>query len=194
MRTTTTRGDSVTVAIWRRSRRPGSHFRLDGTSAHQRARRMRLRSRKRSRRSSTNSPPRWSITSGWLVPCGGRSGAWAMRSKSVVTWSRRSVGALSINFDRHRVPLSSTQRESRRGSYPYWGANGPIDSIEDYIFEGPHILIAEDGNTVVRADGRATVHWADGRFWVNNHAHVLKSSEGVNQRWLYYALSQVDVR
>lgn len=116
-----------------------------------------------------------------------------MRSEPPSGWTVQSVGDLTINLDRHRVPLSSAQRSSRCGPYPYWGANGAIDSIDAYLFEGPHVLVAEDG-TVVRPDGRATVHWADGRFWVNNHAHVLKAAPGVDQRWLFFALSQVDIR
>jgi type I restriction enzyme S subunit len=104
------------------------------------------------------------------------------------------VNELTVNFDRHRVPLSSAQRASRRGPYPYWGANGPIDSIDAYIFDGPYILIAEDGNTVVRANGRGTVHWADGQFWVNNHTHVLAAAPGVDLPWLYFALTHVEIR
>jgi len=116
-----------------------------------------------------------------------------MRSEPA-SWSRQAVGELAVNLDRHRIPLPSAQRAIRSGSYPYWGANGPIDFIDDFLFEGPHVLVAEDGNTVVRPDGRATVHWADGRFWVNNHAHVLKGAPRVNQRWLYFALSLVEIR
>ena len=94
-------------------------------------------------------------------------------------WRVRSLGDLTINLDRHRIPLSGAERAQRPGVYPYWGANGPFDLIDSYLFEGAHVLIAEDGNTVVRPDGRPTVHWADGRFWVNNHAHVLKLPPGL---------------
>jgi type I restriction enzyme, S subunit len=117
-----------------------------------------------------------------------------MRSELHDGWSPRSVGDLTTNLDRHRVPLSGAQRALRQGPYPYWGANGPIDSIDAYLFEGPRILVAEDGNTVVRANGRGTVHWADGRFWVNNHAHVLSAASDVNLRWLYFALMDVEIR
>ncbi len=109
-------------------------------------------------------------------------------------WTDKRVGDLTLNLDRRRVPLSSAERASRTGPYPYWGANGPIDSIDAFLFQGPHILVAEDGNTVVRPDGRGTVHWTDGEFWVNNHAHVLRAAAGVAQRWLFYALANVQIR
>jgi len=117
-----------------------------------------------------------------------------MDSELADGWNVENVGSLTENLDRHRVPLSGAERAVRSGPYPYWGANGPIDSIDDYLFEGPHVLIAEDG-TVVDARGRGTVHWiSGGRFWVNNHAHVLRAAPGVSLRWLYFALSQVEIR
>lgn len=116
-----------------------------------------------------------------------------MSSEAPTGWKLRTVGELTINLNRHRVPLSGTERSHRQGPYPYWGANGPIDSLDDYRFEGPHILLAEDGYTVAKKDGRATVHWTDGCFWVNNHAHVLRAAPGVNLRWLFHALANVDV-
>ena len=102
-------------------------------------------------------------------------------------WSGRRLSDVATFENRHRVPLSAQERENRRGPYPYWGANGPFDSVDDYLFEGPRVLVAEDG-TVVRPDGRGNVHWATGRYWVNNHAHVLSVSAENDLRWLYYAL------
>lgn len=117
-----------------------------------------------------------------------------MRSELPPGWMTASVGDLTVNLDRRRIPLSGPERSTRPGPYGYWGANGRIDSIDDYIFDGPHVLLAEDGNTVVRRNGKATVHWVGGRFWVNNHAHVLRAAEGVDLRWLYFALSDVEIR
>jgi type I restriction enzyme, S subunit len=132
--------------------------------------------------------------SGWQVSSKTRLAVPVMNSDPPPGWSLKRLGDLTVNLDRRRVPLSEAQRAERRGPYPYWGANGPFDSIDDYLFEGPHVLIAEDGNTVMRSDGRGTVHWADGRFWVNNHAHVLHAAPGVYLRWLYFALSDVSIR
>lgn len=115
-----------------------------------------------------------------------------MRSEAPTDWTETTVGEVADNHDRLRVPLSSLARSQRQGAYPYWGANGVLDHVDDFIFEGPHVLIAEDG-TVERGDGRAVVHWVDGQFWVNNHAHILTASDETNQRWLYYALTNTRI-
>lgn len=76
-------------------------------------------------------------------------------------------------LDSKRVPLSSVDRESRTGPYPYYGASGIIDYVDDYLFDEELILIAEDGaNLLSKSTPLAFV--ASGKFWVNNHAHVLK--------------------
>jgi type I restriction enzyme S subunit len=61
-------------------------------------------------------------------------------------WPRVPLGDLVQNFDSRRVPLSSRDREKRRGPYPYYGATGVMDYVDDYLFEGLHLLIAEDGS------------------------------------------------
>lgn len=116
-----------------------------------------------------------------------------MRSDPPATWTTESLGTLSENHDKRRIPLSGTTREGRRGGYPYWGANGILDHVDGFIFDGPHVLLAEDG-TVERDDGRAVVHFVNGQFWVNNHAHVLAAADDVDLRWLYYALLDVRIR
>src|SRR5690606_10410566 len=72
-----------------------------------------------------------------------------------------------------RVPLSGKQRAERRGIYPYHGAAGVMDFVDDYLFDGIHVLIGEDGS-VVKDDGRPYTQYVWGKFWVNNHAHVLR--------------------
>ncbi len=109
------------------------------------------------------------------------------------SWVPACVGDVAEFLNRKRVPLSGRQRSATRGPYPYWGANGVLDHVNDFLFTGPHVLVGEDG-TVVRADGRAVVHWVTGQFWANNHAHVLAAAPGTDLRWLYYALSAVSVR
>ena len=81
-------------------------------------------------------------------------------------------------LDRRRLPLSSTERGAmtlRR--YDYYGASGVIDKVDDYLFDDELLLIAEDGaNLVLRNLPLAII--ARGRFWVNNHAHILKPKRG----------------
>ena len=80
--------------------------------------------------------------------------------------------------DRRRVPISKKERASRSGPFPYYGAQGIIDWIDDYIFDGRYLLIAEDGENL-NSRKQPVAHMADGQFWVNNHAHVVKAVKGV---------------
>jgi type I restriction enzyme S subunit len=108
-------------------------------------------------------------------------------------WPEAPLGELVQNFDSRRIPLSSREREKRRGQYPYYGATGVMDRVDDFLFEGLHLLVAEDGS-VERPDGKPFLQLVDGRFWVNNHAHVLKGSTDEDTRFLFYALSTVAIR
>jgi type I restriction enzyme S subunit len=108
-------------------------------------------------------------------------------------WPEALLGELVQNFDSRRIPLSSREREKRRGQYPYYGATGIMDYVDDFLFEGLHLLVAEDGS-VERPDGKPFLQLVDGRFWVNNHAHVLRGSTDEDTRFLYYALSTVAIR
>ena len=81
-------------------------------------------------------------------------------------------------FDSQRVPLSSKQRAKRKGAYPYYGASGIIDHVDGYLFDGEYVLVAEDGENL-RSRKTPIAFKADGKFWVNNHAHILKGKE----RW-----------
>ena len=81
-------------------------------------------------------------------------------------------------YDFMRVPLSSLERDTRQGEYRYYGAQGVIDYIDAYIFDGQYILIAEDGaNLVTRNEPIAFL--VNGQFWVNNHAHIVKGKPGI---------------
>lgn len=96
-------------------------------------------------------------------------------------------------LDNKRIPLSSAEREKLKKIYPYYGAQGIIDYVDDYIFDGDFILVAEDGNNLKSLkDNIAT--WATGKFWVNNHAHILGSKSGYSLRYIYYYLNSIDLR
>ncbi len=108
-------------------------------------------------------------------------------------WPEAPLGGLVQNFDSRRVPLSSREREKRRGPFPYHGATGVMDHVDDFLFDGLHLLVAEDGSVETTA-GKPFLQLVDGRFWVNNHAHVLKGATDEDTRFLYYALSTVAIR
>lgn len=96
-------------------------------------------------------------------------------------------------LDSKRIPLSSSERKRLKKIYPYYGAQGIIDYVENYIFDGEYILIAEDGNNLKSLQQNIAT-WVEGKFWVNNHAHILGKKKGYNLRYIYYLLSILDLR
>ncbi|MEV4544744.1 restriction endonuclease subunit S [Micromonospora echinaurantiaca] len=103
-----------------------------------------------------------------------------------------SVGDVALFHNRLRIPLSSKQRSEMPGRYPYYGANGIVDHVADFIFDGDYVLVGEDG-TVVKDSGAPVVQDVHGRFWVNNHAHVL-TGNSVSNEILLLALKLADVK
>jgi type I restriction enzyme S subunit len=98
-------------------------------------------------------------------------------------WEVKSLRHICEFLNRRRIPLSSEHRGSMSNKiYPYYGASGIIDYVEDFIFNEPTILIAEDGaNLLSRSTPLAFI--ADGEYWVNNHAHILKPFLGEFGYW-----------
>jgi type I restriction enzyme S subunit len=105
-----------------------------------------------------------------------------------VDWSLKSISGLCEILDHKRVPLNKEQREKMRGDIPYYGANGVIDYINDYIFDGDLILIAEDGGYFEEYKTRPIAYLIHGKSWVNNHAHILKVMEPNTLLWVFYSL------
>ena len=108
-------------------------------------------------------------------------------------WHRVILGEVAENFDRLRKPLSKPQRQGMRGPYPYYGAAKIFDHLDSYLFDGLYLLVAEDGS-VVTDEGYPVLQLADGRFWVNNHAHVIRGATPVSTEFLYLALARYPVR
>ena len=108
-------------------------------------------------------------------------------------WERTTLGEVSSNFDRIRVPLSSKLRATRKGRYPYYGASGVIDSVDDYLFEGKYALVAEDGENI-NSRKLPIAFLAYGQFWVNNHAHILQGKAPVSTEFLLTTLTDTDVK
>jgi len=96
-------------------------------------------------------------------------------------------------YDSKRIPLSEQERAARKGHYPYCGATGVIDYIDDYIFEGEYVLLAEDGGYFGSFEQSAYI--MNGKFWVNNHAHVLKAINDFANNWyLMYTLNYLNLK
>ena len=98
----------------------------------------------------------------------------------------------AVDFlDGQRKPLESADRAKRQGKYPYYGASGIIDSIDDYIFDEPLILLGEDGANIINRSS-PLCFIATGKYWVNNHAHVMRPHKGQNIRFLRELLESLD--
>ena len=109
-------------------------------------------------------------------------------------WKEYKLEDVTINYNSKRVPLSSKERELRQGKYPYYGAQGVIDFIDKFIFEGQYLLVAEDGaNLETRNEDIARLTKNQEQFWVNNHAHILRSNENSDIRFIKYFLNKSDL-
>jgi type I restriction enzyme, S subunit len=105
-------------------------------------------------------------------------------------WHEKSLGDICDLFDSKRVPLAKDVRASRPGPFPYYGATGALDAIDDFIFDGIYVLVAEDG-TVMTAEGTPVIQYVWGKFWVSNHAHILKGRDSMSDEQLMLLLQRV---
>jgi type I restriction enzyme S subunit len=101
------------------------------------------------------------------------------------------LSEVSINHDSRRVPIKSEERATRKGPYRYYGASGVIDAIDDFLFDGDYILIGEDGANIIDRN-KPLAFRVSGRFWVNNHAHIIQPREFCNINFLTHYLESLD--
>ena len=99
--------------------------------------------------------------------------------------------AVSIH-DSKRIPLSGQERDKRKGPYPYYGAAALMDAVDDYIFDGVYLLTGEDGS-VADTNGYPIMQYVWGKFWVNNHAHILQGKDGVSTEHVMLAMQRVNI-
>ena len=107
-----------------------------------------------------------------------------------MNWKAKPLGSCIEVFDSCRRPV--TKKDRVLGPYPYYGASGIVDYVDSYIFEGLHVLVAEDGENL-RSRKLPIAYLADGRFWVNNHAHVLRANDENDTRFLSYMIESLDL-
>ena len=105
-------------------------------------------------------------------------------------WELVSVSEVTNILDNKRVPITASERRS--GKYPYYGANGVQDYIDNFIFDDELVLLAEDGGNFGSAT-RPIAYRVSGKCWVNNHAHVLKPKENLDVDYLCYSIMFYDV-
>lgn len=108
------------------------------------------------------------------------------------TWRNFCITELADFCNAQRIPLSAMERAHKKGNFPYYGASGIVDYIDNYIFDGSYILISEDGENL---NSRKTpiAFEATGKFWVNNHAHVLKAKKPHLTALIIQYFSQLDL-
>ena len=105
-------------------------------------------------------------------------------------WRMCTLGELTDNLDAIRIPVK--QGDRCLGPYPYYGASGVVDHVDGFLFDGQYLLIAEDGENL-RTRTTPIAFLANGKFWVNNHAHIVCGNSNADTRFLNYALSDLDV-
>jgi len=115
---------------------------------------------------------------------------WKPRIDIVPGWEKIKLSSISENNDNKRKPVTKSDRSS--GQYPYYGASGIVDYVDDYIFDGDYLLISEDGANLL---ARSTViaFSISGKSWVNNHAHVLKFENDSTQKFVEIYINQIDI-
>lgn len=115
-------------------------------------------------------------------------------ARDTASWNRRKLSDVLTFFDNLRKPLSSIQREKMEHIYPYYGATSIVDYVEDYLFEGTYILVSEDGANVVDPAGHPLTQYTHGKFWVNNHAHIVKGTNGYSEALVYALLGTLNMQ
>ena len=108
-------------------------------------------------------------------------------------WQTKRLEEVAECLDNVRVPLNEAQRASRQGPYPYCGANGVLDYVNDYVLDDDVILIAEDGGHFDEFLSRPIAYRMQGKIWVNNHAHILKAKSDYDQGFLYFSLAHKNI-
>lgn len=108
--------------------------------------------------------------------------------KNTDAWEQRKLGEVTESFDGKRIPIDSGLRVS--GEYPYYGATGIIDYVDDYIFDGEYVLLAEDGANIIMRN-YPVAYLTQGKFWLNNHAHIMRMIDGSNY-FLVQVLEKID--
>lgn len=108
-------------------------------------------------------------------------------------WRLGTVSEIIELHDSKRIPLSSRERANLAKIYPYYGATSVMDYVDRYLFDGIYLLLGEDG-TVVNSKGFPILQYVEGKFWVNNHAHIITGKNGFTVETLYLLFSLTKVQ
>ncbi|MEO1959138.1 MAG: restriction endonuclease subunit S, partial [Nautiliaceae bacterium] len=108
-------------------------------------------------------------------------------------WKQKRLGEVAICEDNKRIPLNETERKQKKGIYPYWGSTKIMDYVDDYIFDGEYVLLSEDGGYFYDYKEKPIAFYVNGKFWANNHIHVLKINKGNSAKFIYYTLAHKNI-
>lgn len=108
-------------------------------------------------------------------------------------WRVGNIFDVASIYDKIRKPLSGKDREYMNKIYPYYGATSCMDYVDNYLFDGIYTLIGEDGS-VVKEDGLPYMQYVWGKFWVNNHAHILQGKNGFSTEMVHVFLSIYNIK
>jgi type I restriction enzyme, S subunit len=103
-------------------------------------------------------------------------------------WVETTLDEISTNLDSKRIPITKSDRIS--GGYRYYGASGVVDYVADYIFDCDALLVSEDGANLL-ARSTPIAFSVSGKYWVNNHAHILKFDHMATQRFVEFYLESI---
>jgi type I restriction enzyme S subunit len=106
-------------------------------------------------------------------------------------WEKKKLSETAIFLDEKRKPIKSSDRNNMKGVYPYYGASGIIDYINDFIFDDELILLGEDGENILSRNSPLAFR-VSGKCWINNHAHVIKPKNEINIDFLTINLELVN--
>ena len=106
-------------------------------------------------------------------------------------WEKKKLGEVSNFLDGRRKPIKSGDRAKMQGEYPYYGASGIIDYVNNYIFDEELILLGEDGENIVSRNSPLAFR-VSGKCWINNHAHVIVPKEGIDIDFLTHNLERIN--
>lgn len=107
-------------------------------------------------------------------------------------WKIMKFGEVVNNYDGKRRPINRDVRAKRQGKFRYYGATEIVDYIDDFIFDGKYLLIGEDGANLV-TKSRPLAFIVEGKFWVNNHAHIVQTKEFLNIDFLSYYFNSLNL-
>ena len=113
--------------------------------------------------------------------------------RALAAWTVRPLGTVCEIANTLRKPINASERAKMQGPYPYYGPTGILDHLNEYRVEGEYVLIGEDGDHFLKYRDWEMTQLVQGRFNVNNHAHILRGKGQCSTKWLYHYFKHRDI-